>query len=84
MEGPLALKGNIHMSMFDIHAACENEDDIEGEELEHLRLDTVLDSCAGIFKQSVGTRNRVPGRNGDTAFPARQATYASGIDSRPP
>jgi hypothetical protein len=28
------------MSMFDIHAACENEDDNEGEELEHLRLDT--------------------------------------------
>jgi hypothetical protein len=27
--GPLALSGNIHMSMFDIHAACENEDDQE-------------------------------------------------------
>jgi hypothetical protein len=23
----------------------------------HLRLDTVLDSCAGIFKQSMGARN---------------------------
>ena len=43
-EGPLALKGNIHMSMFDIHAACENEDDNEGEELEHLRLVTGLSS----------------------------------------
>ncbi len=42
-EGPLALKGNIHMSMFDIHAACENEDDNEGEELEHLRFEHRLE-----------------------------------------
>jgi hypothetical protein len=37
----------------------KNVDDNEGEELENLRLDTVLDSCAGIFKQSIGARKRV-------------------------
>ena len=32
--GPLALKGSIHMSMFDIHAACEHEDEESKDEEE--------------------------------------------------
>jgi hypothetical protein len=30
--GQLALQANIHMSMFDIHAACQNEDDDNEDE----------------------------------------------------
>ncbi len=56
----------------------ENEDDIEGEVLEHLRLDTVLDSCAGIFKQSMGARKRV-GMGIQSYRPARLHMLAESI-----
>jgi hypothetical protein len=66
------------MSIWDNERSLpENEDDIKGEELEHLRLDTVLDSCAGIFKQSMGARNREG--IGMSYRPARQHMLAESI-----